>query len=129
MRTEEQPERTRSAGEEDLSVINRGAAALAELSRRIAPRFRRAEVRSRVGRYLRGLLAPVERKNGWQLAEALGDSNAHGVQRLSAEADWEEAARSADLRAHVIEQSREASRILAVDKTGFLKKRKKSARV
>ncbi len=129
MRTEEQPERTRSAGEEDLSVINRGAAALAELSRRIAPRFRRAEVRSRVGRYLRGLLASVERKNGWQMAEELGDSNAHGVQRLLAEADWDEEAVRDDLRAYVIEQLGEAGGILAVDETGFLKKGKKSAGV
>ncbi len=118
MRTEEQPERTRSAGEEDLSVINRGAAA-----------FRRAEVRSRVGRYLRGLLASVERKNGWQMAEELGDSNAHGVQRLLAEADWDEEAVRDDLRAYVIEQLGEAGGILAVDETGFLKKGKKSAGV
>ena len=129
MRTEEQTERTRSAGEEDLSIINRGAAALAELSGRIAPRFRRAEVRSRVGRYLRGLLASVERKNGWQMAEELGDSNAHGVQRLLAEADWDEEAVRDDLRAYVIEQLGEAGGILAVDETGFLKKGKKSAGV
>ena len=129
MRTEEQTERTRSAGEEDLSIINRGAAALAELSGRIAPRFRRAEVRSRVGRYLRGLLASVERKNSWQMAEELGDSNAHGVQRLLAEADWDEEAVRDDLRAYVIEQLGEAGGILAVDETGFLKKGKKSAGV
>jgi SRSO17 transposase len=129
MRTEEQTERTRSAGERELSIINRGAAALAELSGRIAPRFRRAEVRSRVGRYLRGLLASVERKNGWQMAEELGDSNAHGVQRLLAEADWDEEAVRDDLRAYVIEQLGEAGGILAVDETGFLKKGKKSAGV
>ena len=110
MRTEEQKERTRRAGEENLSIINRGAAALAELPGRIAPRFRRAEVRSRVGRYLRGLLASVQRKNGWQMAEELGDSNAHGVQRLLAEADWDEEAVRDDLRAYVIEQLRGGGR-------------------
>jgi hypothetical protein len=26
-----------------------------------------------VGLYLEGLLGPAERKNGWQLAEAIGD--------------------------------------------------------
>jgi len=36
--------------------------------------FVRAEPREQAGRYLEGLLAPVERKNGWQLAEAIGDS-------------------------------------------------------
>ena len=41
---------------------------------RIAPRFGRAEQRRRARAYLRGLLAPVERKNGWQLAEAVGEA-------------------------------------------------------
>ena len=35
----------------------------------IGGRFRRAEPRRRVLEYLKGLLSPVERKNGWQLAE------------------------------------------------------------
>ena len=70
-----------------MSPIRQGAQTLAELSGRIAPRFGRAEVRSRVGRYLRGLLATVDRKNGLQLAEELGDPNAHGFQRLLAEAE------------------------------------------
>jgi SRSO17 transposase len=110
-------------------MISRGAQALTELSGRIASRFTRAEVRSRVGRYLRGLLAAVERKNGWQMAEELGDPNAHGVQRLLAEADWDEEAVRDDLRAYVIEHLGEASGILAVDETGFVKKGKKSAGV
>ena len=42
---------------------------LAQLHRRIAPRFARAEPRQRALAYLQGLLSPVERKNGWQLAE------------------------------------------------------------
>ncbi len=129
MRTEQQTERTSSAGEREFSIISQGAQALAELSGRIAPRFKRAEVRSRVGRYLRGLLASVERKNGWQMAEELGDPNAHGVQRLLAEADWDEEAVRDDLRAYVIEHLGETSGILAVDETGFLKKGKKSAGV
>src|SRR4051795_8557126 len=39
---------------------------------RIAPRFGRAEPRRRALAYLQGLLAPLERKNGWHLAEAAG---------------------------------------------------------
>jgi superfamily II DNA or RNA helicase len=46
---------------------------------RIAPRFRRAEARARAHRYLAGLLAPVERKNGWQLAAYLGEAGPQGV--------------------------------------------------
>src|SRR5690242_10339249 len=47
---------------------------------RIAPRFRRVEPRRRVRAYLEGLLCPVERKNGWQLAENAGDRTPDGVQ-------------------------------------------------
>ena len=35
------------------------------------------------GQVLRGLLSPVERKNGWQLAEQAGDATPDGVQRLT----------------------------------------------
>ena len=129
MRPEEGTERASSAGEKELSLIGQSAQSLAELSGRIAPHFKRAEVRNRVGRYLRGLLSSVERKNGWQVAEELGDLNAHGVQRLLAEADWDEEAVRDDLRAYVIEHLGEAGGILVVDETGFIKKGKKSAGV
>src|SRR5437588_7312570 len=129
MITEEHTERSSNAEQEELSIISQGAQALTDLSARIGTRFGRAEVRNRVGRYLRGLLASVERKNGWQLAEELGDPNAHGVQRLLAEADWDEEAVRDDLRTYVIEHLGEASGILAVDETGFVKKGKKSAGV
>src|SRR6266436_1383268 len=129
MSREDQTERTSNAEQEELNLIRQGAQALAELSGRIAPRFRRAEVRSRVGRYLRGLLATVERKNGWQLAEELGDPNVHGVQRLLADGEWDEEAVRDDLRAYVIEHLGEAGGVLVVDETGFVKKGKKSAGV
>jgi SRSO17 transposase len=129
MRIEECTERTSHAEASELSLISQSVQALTELSARIGLRFRRAEVRSRMGRYLRGLLASVERKNGWQMAEELGDLNAHGVQRLLAEADWDEEAVRDDLRAYVIEQLGEADGTLVVDETGFLKKGKKSAGV
>ena len=35
--------------------------------------------------YLRGLLGPVGRKNGWQLAEHAGERTPDGMQRLSSE--------------------------------------------
>jgi SRSO17 transposase len=129
MSTAEQMERASRPEEKELSIIGQGAQVLADLSERIASRFKRAEVRNRVGRYVRGLLAAVERKNGWQLAEELRELNAHGVQRLLAEADWDEEAVRDDLRAYVIEHLGEAGGILVVDETGFVKKGKKSAGV
>src|SRR6266568_7819770 len=129
MSPEQKTEPEASAVEGERSVISQGANVLAELSGRIGSHFRRAEVRKRVGRYLQGLLASVERKNGWQMAEELGEANAHGVQRLLEEADWDEEAVRDELRAYVIEQLGEADGILVVDETGFIKKGKKSAGV
>src|SRR5437764_15094767 len=119
MSLDEQTADASSLAQEEWSIIRQGTQGLHELSQRIGPRFKRAEVRSRVGRYLRGLLASVERKNGWQMAEELGEPDAHGVQRLLAEADWDEEAVRDDLRAYVIEQLGEVGEILVVDETGF----------
>ena len=56
------------------------ARGLDELAERIAPRFCRIEARQRARSYLGGLLAPLERKNGWHLAEAAGDASPDSVQ-------------------------------------------------
>ena len=63
------------------------------------------------------------------MAEELAEANAHGVQRLLAEADWDEQAVRDDLRTYVVEHLGEAGGILVVDETGFLKKGKNSAGV
>jgi SRSO17 transposase len=96
---------------------------------RIGHRFRRAEARGRVKRYLAGLLDRVERKNGWQLAEHLGESGPQGVQRLLNAADWDVDAVRDDLRAYVTEHLGEPTGVLIVDETGFLKKGTKSVGV
>src|ERR1700745_4145148 len=113
----------------DLRLLGKAAEALDEVQARIGPRFRRAEVRGRVRRFLEGLLAPVERKNGWQLAEAIGERGPPGVQRLLLEADWDQEAVRNELRSYVLAHLGEEAGILVVDETGFLKKGKKSAGV
>ena len=122
-------ERNDEQRENELRAMRAGAEALAKMHERIAPRFRRAEVRSRARRFLEGLLAPVERKNGWQLAEELGEHGPRGVQRLLGEAAWDEDAIRDDLRAYITEHLGEENGILVVDETGFIKKGKKSAGV
>ncbi len=114
----------------ELSAIAQWSATLDALHQRIAHRFARAEVRERVRRYLVGLLGRVERKNGWQLAEAIGEFGAKGVQRLLNAATWDADAVRDDLREYVIDHlGDEASGILIVDETGFLKKGAKSCGV
>jgi SRSO17 transposase len=103
---------------------------LAALHARIALHFRRREARERALRYLEGLLGHSERKNGWQLAEALGESGPQGMQRLLNAADWDAEAVRDDLRVYVLEHlSDEPSGVLVVDETGFVKKGPKSAGV
>jgi len=96
---------------------------------RIAGRFRRAEARARAKRYLAGLLDRVERKNGWQLAEHLGEPGPQGVQRLLNAAAWDADAVRDDLRAYVVEHLGAPDGVLVVDETGFLKKGTKSVGV
>lgn len=129
MTTPEAREAVNRGEERELSLISQAEQVLPQLSKRIGKYFRRAEARSRASRYLHGLLAPVERKNGWQMAEQLGEANAHGVQRLLEEADWDEQGVRDELRGYVCEHLAEAEGILVVDETGFLKKGKKSAGV
>jgi SRSO17 transposase len=126
MTTEERNEETT---EPEEAVLDQATEELARVHARIGPRFRRAEARQRARGFLQGLLAPVERKNGWQLAEELGERGPRGVQRLLGEADWDEEAVRDDLRTYVLEQLADEQGVLVVDETGFLKKGKKSAGV
>jgi SRSO17 transposase len=104
--------------------------ALGELHRRIGHRFCRSEARERVKRYLVGLLGRVERKNGWQMAEAIGERDPQGVQRLLNSAKWDADAVRDDLRGYVLEHlGGEGTGVLIVDETGFLKKGEKSVGV
>jgi SRSO17 transposase len=110
--------------------IERWTDALADLHGRIARRFARAEVRERARRYLVGLLERVERKNGWQLAEAIGEAGPRGVQRLLSAATWDADAVRDDLRAYVVDHLGDpASGVLIIDDTGFVKKGDKSCGV
>ncbi len=67
------------------------------------PRCAREEARLRTQAYLRGLLSPRERKNGWQLAEAVGDQTPYATQHLLGRADWDAEAVRDDLQAYVVE--------------------------
>ncbi len=96
---------------------------------RIASRFGRAEPRRRVAAYLRGLLAPVERKNGWQLAESAGDATPDGVQDFLSRAQWDADAVRDDLQAYATEHLGDADAVLVLDETSFVKKGTKSAGV
>jgi SRSO17 transposase len=114
----------------ESSAIGEWSKALGELHHRIGHRFARSEARERVKRYLLGLLGRSERKNGWQIAEAIGEHDPQGVQRLLNSARWDADEVRDDLREYVLEHlADEETGVLIVDETGFLKKGEKSVGV
>jgi SRSO17 transposase len=108
--------------EAELKSILRGEEFLRDLHTCIASRFRPKEVHERAFRFLQGLLAPVERKNGWQLAEELEEYGPRGVQRLLGDTDWDEEAVRDDLREYVVQHLGKEQSVLVIDETGFGKK-------
>ncbi|WP_285617431.1 IS701 family transposase [Actinoallomurus iriomotensis] len=104
-------------------------AGLDELYERLGHRFGRAEPRRRAFAYLRGLLAGLERKNGWTLAEHAGEVSPDGMQRLLRKAVWDAAAVRDDLREYVVEHLGDVNAALVVGATGFTKKGTGSAGV
>ena len=113
----------------EVAQVQEWAAELEGLCERIAPRFQRVEVRRRAGAFLRGLLAGVERKNSWQLAEQAGAATPDGMQRLLNHARWDPDEVRDDLRGYVLEHLGDPGAVLVIDETGFLKKGTKSAGV
>src|SRR5512135_2567098 len=74
---------------EQEEAAGRWAQCLDEVHARIAGRFARSEQRSRARAYLQGLLSPIERQDGWQLAEAAGEGNPYGYQEVVSWALWD----------------------------------------
>ena len=114
---------------DEVLEVARWARGIEGVHERIAGRFHRLEPRRRVLDYLKGLISPVERKNGWQLAEQVGDATPDGVQRLLSTYRWDADLVRDDLRDYVVEHLGETDGVLVVDETGFLRKGTKSVGV
>ncbi len=118
-----------SGSQPEVEDVDGWAVQLQDLVDRIGHHFARSEARARVLGYLTGLLSSIERKNGWQLAEAVGDRNPYGMQHLLGRADWDADAVRDELQTYAIDHLGDPAGILVVDETGFLKKGKKSVGV
>ena len=99
------------------------------VARLIGPRFSRRDLRVHSANYLRGLISRVERKNGWQLAEELGERTPKNLQHFVARSGWSANEVRDDLRQYVVEHLGSKDGVLIVDETGFLKKGEKSVGV
>jgi len=102
--------------------FDRWAGSFAAFHARFGALFARRETRDQAAKYLRGLLGPIERKNGWQVAEAVGDATPDRTQRLLYRADWDADAARDILQDFVSEAFGCPEGIGVVDETGILKK-------
>jgi SRSO17 transposase len=96
---------------------------------RMADRFTRVEPRRTARAFVRGLLAPIERKNCWWLAEHAGLEGPQAMQRLLRTARLDADGLRDDVRAYVAGHLGHRDGVLIVDETGFLKKGTRSAGV
>ncbi|MFD4944846.1 transposase [Streptomyces sp. NPDC058409] len=104
------------------------AAELESLLGRVGGLFGRVDLRWRTRDYVRGLLGPVTRKNGWQLAEYAGHRTPEGVQHLLNGARWNAEALRDEVRNYMVEHLGPGG-VLITDDTGFVKKGTTSAGV
>lgn len=91
--------------------------------------FKRERTRSCAADYIRGLLADIERKNCWQVAERMGQDDPQQTQRLMYEAKWSADELCQGLRTKVAVQLGYQPCIGVVDESGFVKRGDKSAGV
>jgi SRSO17 transposase len=105
------------------------SADLTALFSRMGPVFYRTESRQHAEQYVRGLLGPIERKNGWTIAEYVGESEPKALQRFLNLSPWK-VDRLLELnRDYIMEHFASPAAILVADPTGFAKKGTKSVGV
>jgi|SRR5579859_3061833 len=75
--------------EELATAVDSWVKGLTTLHAHIGRHFVRSEPRRHALTYLKGLIAPLERKNGWHIAEWGGDLTPDGIQRLLSNAKWD----------------------------------------
>lgn len=96
---------------------------------RFEGRWYRTESREHFRQYLRGLLAPLARKNSWTISEFTGERRPTAVQRFINLTAWDADRLRDDVRAYAMEYFADTRAVLIADPTGFAKKGKKSAGV
>ena len=72
------------------------------------------------------LIAPLQRKNGWRLAEEAGHESLDRIHRMLSRIEWDADEVLDDVREYVVENLGEQDAVL-IDETGFLKKGTRSA--
>jgi|SRR5881392_971289 len=101
---------------EDLAVLDAEFAAVCGL---IAPLFHRPESQGHSEAYLRGLLSPLEKKNGWTIAEHAGAPEPKRMQRFLNLTSWDADRLRDILVGYAMEHFADERGVLIADPTGF----------
>nr|WP_050581041.1 IS701 family transposase [Salinispora cortesiana] len=88
----------------------------------IAGCFSRVEPRRLAFAYIRGLLASLERRNGWTLSEQAGRRSPNAMQEMLYSPCWNPDQVRDDVRDYLIEYLGDPDGVLIADDTGFVKK-------
>lgn len=91
--------------------------------------FSRADVRWQAWKYLRGLMATIERRSGWSLAEHAGDATPDAMQGLLVSRCFDRDKVRDRLRSALVAAIGDPAGVLIADETGFIKKGRASAGV
>ena len=110
-------------------VLVEWQAGLDDLFALVAGRFARVEPRRLAFAYVRGLLAPLERRNGWTIAEHAGRRSPNAVQEMLYSPCWDPDLVRDDVRDYLMGHLGDPSGVLIADDTGFIKKGVRSAGV
>ncbi|MET9017039.1 IS701 family transposase [Streptomyces olivaceoviridis] len=113
----------------DLADVRLWAGELEAVHERFVHRFSRLEPRESALAYMRGLIAPLQRKNGWTLAEEAGHAGPDRIHRMLNRIEWDSDEVLDDVRQYVVDHLGDPNAVLVVDDTGFVKKGTRSAGV
>jgi SRSO17 transposase len=112
---------------------------LGELTERLRSCFRRIEPFLQARKYMRAVTSELPKRNGWSIAEHVGDRTPDRTQRLLNRACWDEAEAMAEIRRFAVSGLEQAARkagrrrgklvIGALDETGQQKKGEATAGV
>ena len=111
------------------AVLAEWHAGLDDMLALIAGRFARVEPRRLAFAYIRGLLAPLERRNGWTLSEQAGRRSPNAMQEMLYSPCWDPDQVRDDVRDYVVDHLCDPDGVLIGDDTGFVKKGVRSAGV
>src|SRR6266480_6274889 len=92
----------RTTGSQAAATVRIGAGLagrkLGELTERLRWCFRRIEPFAQARKYMQAVMSELPKRNGWTVAEHVGDRTPNRTQRLLNRAVWDEAAAMAEVR-------------------------------